>query len=233
MKEKFQLKQTVVTITADAPEHILSAKQAIRVNRRSLEHFIELNPFFRFALEPVEDYIGDPPDIVRRMLDASSAAKVGPMAAVAGVIADLAVEAMVEAGASYAIVDNGGDIALTCDHEVIVGIYGGAPPFEDVAFKIEPTRFLGVCTSSATVGPSISFGTAEVACVIAKTACLADAAASALGNLSNDHQAAFRAIKDIRGVIGALLIAGDKLATWGRLPTLVRASVDAACVTHA
>jgi ApbE superfamily uncharacterized protein (UPF0280 family) len=233
MKEKFQLKQTVVTIIADASEHIASAKQAIRVNRRSLEHFIELNPFFRFALEPVEDYIGDPPDIVRRMLDASSAAKVGPMAAVAGVIADLAVEAMVDAGASYAIIDNGGDIALTSDRDVIVGIYGGVYPFEDVGFKIEPTRFLGVCTSSATVGPSISFGPADVACVIAETACLADAAASVLGNLSDDPKAAFGAIKDISGVVGALLIVGDQLATWGRLPTLVRTSVDAACITHA
>jgi len=233
MKEKFQLKQTVVTIIADAPEHIASAKQAIRVNRRSLENFIESNPFFRFALEPIEDYVGNPPDIVRRMLDASSAAKVGPMAAVAGVIADLAVEAMVDAGAPYAIVDNGGDIALTSDRDVIVGIYGGVSPFKDVGFKIEPNRFLGVCTSSATVGPSISFGPADVACVIAKTACLADAAASALGNLSDDPKAAFGAIKDISGVIGALLIVGDKFATWGRLPTLVRASVDAACVTHA
>jgi ApbE superfamily uncharacterized protein (UPF0280 family) len=233
MKEKFQLKQTVVTIIADAPKHIEGAKQAIRAHRHSLERFIALNPFFRFALEPVEDYVGDPPDIVRRMLDASSAAKVGPMAAVAGVIADLAVEAMVDAGALYAIVDNGGDIALASDRDVIVGIYGGASPFKDLGFKIEPTPFLGVCTSSATVGPSISFGTADVACVVAETACVADAAASALGNLSTDPQAAFSAIKDIKGILGAVLIVGEKLATWGRLPTLVHASVDTACVTHA
>jgi ApbE superfamily uncharacterized protein (UPF0280 family) len=233
MKEKFQLKQTVVTIIADAPEYIESAKQAIRAHRRSLELFIELNPFFRFALEPVEDYIGDPSDIVQRMLVASSVAKVGPMAAVAGVIADLAVEAMVDAGASYAIVDNGGDLALTSDRDVIVGIYGGASPFKDVGFKIEPTRFLGVCTSSATVGPSISFGTADVACVIAKTACLADAAASALGNLSNDPEAAFSAIKDISGVFGALLIVEEKLVTWGALPSFVHTALDVACITHA
>ncbi|MGZ4870218.1 MAG: UPF0280 family protein [Halobacteriota archaeon] len=233
MKEKFQLKQTIVTIIADAPEHIESAKQAIRAHRQSLERFIALNPFFRFALEPVEDYIGDPPDIVRRMLVASSAAKVGPMAAVAGVIADLAVEAMVDGGASHAIVDNGGDIALASDRDVIVGIYGGASPFKDVAFKIEPTPFLGICTSSATVGPSISFGTADVACVVAETACLADAAASALGNLSTDPQAAFCAIEDIKGVLGALLIVDDKLATWGALPSLVHASLDVACITHA
>jgi uncharacterized protein len=232
MKEKFQLKQTVVTIIADAPEHIESAKQAIRAHRHSLERFIALNPFFRFALEPVDDYIGDPPDIVRRMFVASSAAKVGPMAAVAGVIADLAVEAMVDAGALYAIVDNGGDIALASDRDVIVGIYGGSS-FKDVGFKIEPTRFLGICTSSATVGPSISFGTADVACVVAETACLADAAASALGNLSTDPQTAFGAIEGISGVFGALLIVEDKLVTWGMLPPLVRVSLDAACITHA
>ncbi len=232
MKEKFQLKQTVVTIIADAPEHIESAKQAIRAHRHGLERFIALNPFFRFALEPVDDYMGDPPDIVRRMLVASSAAKVGPMAAVAGVIADLAVEAMVDAGALYAIVDNGGDIALASDRDVIVGIYGGSS-FKDVGFKIEPTRFLGICTSSATVGPSISFGTADVACVVAETACLADAAASALGNLSTDPQTAFGAIEGISGVFGALLIVEDKLVTWGMLPPLVRVSLDAACITHA
>jgi ApbE superfamily uncharacterized protein (UPF0280 family) len=233
MKEKFQLKQTVVTIIADAPRHIESAKEAIRAHRQNLERFIAVNPFFRFALEPVEDYVGDPPDIVRRMLEASSAAKVGPMAAVAGVIADLAVEAMVDADALYAIVDNGGDIALASDRDVIVGIYGGTSPFKDLGFKIEPTPFLGVCTSSATVGPSISFGTADVACVVAETACVADAAASALGNLSTDPQAAFSIIKNIKGVLGAVLIVGDKLATWGKLPTLIHAFVDTACVTHA
>ena len=233
MKEKFQLKQTVVTIIADAPDHINYAKQAIRAHRNSLERFIALNPFFRFALEPVEAFIGDPPEIVHRMLDASSAASVGPMAAVAGVIADLAVEAMVDADASYAIVDNGGDIALASDRDVIVGIYGGPSPFKDLALRIKPTRFLGICTSSATVGPSISFGTADVACVVAETACLADAAASALGNLSVDAQAAFGALKEVKGVLGALLIVDNKFYTWGALPTLIHASLDPACITHA
>lgn len=233
MKEKFQLKQTVVTIIADAPDYINNAKQAIRVHRHSLESFIALNPFFRFALEPVEDFVGGPPEIVRRMLDASSAASVGPMAAVAGVIADLAVEAMIEAGASYAIVDNGGDIALASDRDVVVGIHGGAAPFKDLAFRIKPSCFLGICTSSATVGPSISFGTADVACVVAETACLADAAASTLGNLSADTQTAFGALKDIRGVLGALLIVDEKLVMWGALPALVHASLDLACITRA
>ena len=232
MKEKFQLKQTVVTIIADTRVHIENAKEAIRTHRRDLERFIALNPFFQFALEPLDEYVGVPPEIVRRMLVASCAVNVGPMAAVAGVIADLAVEAMVDAGAPYAIVDNGGDIALSTDREMTVGIYAGTSAFKDVAFRIGPTRFLGVCTSSATVGPSISFGTADVACVVAEKACLADAAASALGNLSTDPEAAFAAIQDINGIRGALLIVQDKLATWGALPRLVHASFDDACITH-
>ena len=232
MKEKFQLKQTVVTIVADDPLHIAVAKGAIQHHRRKLEHFILLNPFFRFALEPFDDYVGRPPDIVRRMIEASNAAGVGPMAAVAGVIADLAVEAMLGAGARYAIVDNGGDIALSSDRDVTVGIYAGGPSFKDIGFCVEPVAFSGICTSSATVGPSISFGNADAACVIAETACLADAAASALGNASFDVYEGFNSIKDIKGVCGALVISNGALATWGELPKIVRASYGMECITR-
>ncbi len=234
MKEKFQLKQTVVTIVADTADDIGHAKEAIRAHRRELEHFIGLNPFFRYALEPIGNaYIGTPPEIVRRMMIASEATGVGPMASVAGVIADLAVEAMVTADASYAIVDNGGDIALSTDREVIVGIYAGDSAFSNLGFKVSPTPFCGICTSSATVGPSISFGTADVACVVAQTACLADAAASTLGNLSARPREAFETLGNIQEINGALLMVNDTLTTWGALPTLIRTSFDTACITHA
>ncbi|MGZ4949067.1 MAG: UPF0280 family protein [Halobacteriota archaeon] len=233
MKEKFQLKQTVVTIVADTADDVERAKEAIRTHRRQLEHFIGLNPFFRYALEPIGDYVGTPPEIVLRMMAAAEATGVGPMAAVAGVIADLAVEAMVKAGASYAVVDNGGDIALSTDREVIVGIYAGDSAFCNLGFKVSPTPFCGICTSSATVGPSISFGTADVACVVAQTACLADAAASTLGNMSAHPREAFEALKNIRGVNGALLIVRDTLTTWGVLPTLIHTSFDTTCISRA
>ncbi len=233
MKEKFQLKQTVVTIVADTADDIERAKEAIRTHRRQLEHFIGLNPFFRYALEPIDEYVGTPPEIVRRMMAAANATGVGPMASVAGVIADLAVEAMVAGGAPYAIVDNGGDIALSIDREAIVGIYAGDSAFCNLGFKLSPTPFCGICTSSATVGPSISFGTADVACVVAQTACLADAAASTLGNMSADPRKAFEVLKKTKGVNGALLIVSNTLATWGVLPTLIRTSFDTTCITHA
>jgi ApbE superfamily uncharacterized protein (UPF0280 family) len=232
MKEKFQLKQTVVTIVADNTLHIAAAKNAIRYHRRKLEQFILLNPFFRFALEPFDDYVGSPPHIVRKMIEASNAADVGPMAAVAGVISDLAVEAMVGAGARYAIVDNGGDIALSSDRDITVGIYAGNTYFKNIGLCVEPVEFIGICTSSATVGPSISFGTADAACVVAETACLADAAASALGNASSDVCEGFNAIKDINGVYGALVISGGALATWGKLPKIIRAYYEVECITR-
>jgi ApbE superfamily uncharacterized protein (UPF0280 family) len=232
MREKFQLKQTVVTIAADEPSHIAAAKGAIQYHRRKLEQFILLNPFFRFALEPFDDYAGNPPDIVLRMIEASNAVGVGPMAAVAGVIADLAVEAMVDAGAPHAIVDNGGDIALSSDREIMVGIYGGDASLKNIGFCVKPVEFIGICTSSATVGPSISFGNADAACVIAETACLADAAASALGNASFDVYEGFNSIKGIKGVYGALLISSGKLATWGELPEIVRASYGTERITR-
>lgn len=232
MKEKFQLKQTVATIVADDSSHIAAAKNAIQYHRRQLEQFILLNPFFRFALEPFDGYVGSPPDIVRRMIEASNVAGVGPMAAVAGVISDLAVEAMVEGGARYAIVDNGGDIALSSDRYVTVGIYAGNPSFKDIGFCVKPVEFIGICTSSATVGPSISFGNADAACVIAETACLADAAASALGNASFDVYEGFNAIKEIKGVCGALLISGGVLATWGKFPKIIRTCHEMECITR-
>ncbi len=233
MREKFQLKQTIVTIVADTAREIECAKEAIRSHRRQLERFISLNPFFRYALEPFDEYIGTAPEIVCRMTAAAKATGVGPMAAVAGVIADLAVEAMLKAGASYAVVDNGGDIALSTDRELVVGIYAGNSAFSNLGFRVDPTRFYGICTSSATVGPSISFGTADVACVVAQTACLADAAASTLGNMSAHPHEAFETLKNVEGVKGALLIVNDTLTTWGVLPQLIRTSFDTTCVTHA
>jgi ApbE superfamily uncharacterized protein (UPF0280 family) len=152
------------------------------------------------------------------------------MAAVAGTIAEVAVEAMARAGAKYALVDNGGDIALINDETVTVGIYAGGSPVKGLALEIPPRdRILGICTSSGTVGPSISFGNADAALVISDNVALADAAATALGNRITDTESlamAFDFFKKVPGVIGALGIIGDKMATYGKLPKIVKARVD-------
>ena len=161
-------------------------------------------------------------EVARRMVKATEIFNIGPMAAVAGTLAELAVERMRDAGASFAIVDNGGDIAILADREVFVGVYAGESPFSGkIAIKVKPTQnaIVGVCTSSATVGHSISFGCADAATVISESAALADAAATALCNAVKDRNSlenAFSILKDAR-IHGALVILGKFLASWGNV----------------
>lgn len=225
---KYQVKQTIVTVIAEEAYHPVCL-DAINRARADLELFISHDPYFQATLEPYACPPGAP-GIVRRMCDTAAQAGVGPMAAVAGAIAEYAVDAMARAGATYALVDNGGDIALINDETVIVGIYAGASPIKGLALEIPPRgRILGVCTSSGTVGPSISFGNADAALVVSDDVALADAAATALGNRITDERSlatAFDFLKDVPAVTGALGIIGDKMATYGKLPKIVKARVD-------
>ncbi|MBN1761879.1 MAG: UPF0280 family protein [Methanomicrobia archaeon] len=237
MKESFRLKETFVWITADEERYIEIAKEEIIRRRRDLERFVRWHPYFLVTFERyrTEDEVevgdarepGEIPEITRRMIDAASRFSIGPMAAVAGTLAEFAVEAMRDAGATYAMVDNGGDIALINDREVLVGIYAGWSRFSNkIALRIKPSHALtGICTSSGTVGHSISFGTADAATVISASASLSDAAATALCNAVTDEQSikeAFRAINHVDGIEGALVIYKDTLATWGNVPEIVK-----------
>jgi len=224
LREHFRIKETSVWITADEKKHIEVAKDELVRQRRELERFIRWHPLFMLTLERyefAEKEWEEMPEVARRMVKATEIFNIGPMAAVAGTLAELAVERMRDAGASFAIVDNGGDIAILADREVFVGIYAGESPFSGkIAIKVKPTNaVVGVCTSSATVGHSISFGCADAATVISKSASLADAAATALCNAVKDRNSlenAFGVLKDAR-IHGALVILGKFLASWGNV----------------
>jgi ApbE superfamily uncharacterized protein (UPF0280 family) len=235
LREHFQLKETIVTIFAREQGHIDAAKKSIKEQRTHLEDFIKKDPFFMLTLEPYDLLTGDSPEIIKQMIESSCAFGIGPMAAVAGVIAKFAVQAMMDAGATYAIVDNGGDISILNDQTVFVGIYAGSSPIRDLAFEVPPrSRPLGICTSSGTVGPSISFGYADAATVISQDPALADAAATALGNAVQAKgrlEECFQAV-DQPGIEGALVIRGEEMALWGKLPTLRRARVGTERITR-
>ncbi len=236
MKESFRIKETFVWITADEKRYIEIAKEEIMQRRRELEKFVRWHPYFLVTLESYridETEVGNDrkkegtPEIVRRMIESSDKFGIGPMSAVAGTLAEFAVEAMRNAGATYAMVDNGGDIALLTDREVLAGIYAGESSFSNkVALRIKPSpSLIGICTSSGTVGHSISFGIADAATVISKSASLSDAAATTLGNAVTDAhsiQNAFRLISHVEGIEGALVIYKEMLATWGKIPEIVR-----------
>ncbi len=235
IRKRFQLKETIATLIADEERHIAAAIKSIKYHRKQLEQYISIDPFFKITLEPYECREGAP-EIVRLMCEAARKARVGPMAAVAGAIAELAVEAMIANGASHAIVENGGDIAILNNRETVIGIYAGESPFKNLGFLLEPrTEPIGICTSSGTVGPSISFGNADAATVIASNASLADACATALGNEVKDKSSvekAFDCIKGIEGVEGALVIIKDTVAAWNKIPKIVRVSLRPDCITR-
>jgi len=235
LREKFRLKETIVTITAQERSHLVAAIGEIALQRALLEEFIRSDPFFLVTLEPYDLPIDEAPQIVREMARAASAVGIGPMSSVAGTIALFALEAMIRAGATHAIVDNGGDVVLVADRPVLTGIYAGPSPLKDLAFEILPRKKpLGICTSSGTVGPSISFGSADAAVVFSEDVPLADAAATALGNAVTDGASladSFHTVA-VPGIIGALVIRGEEMALFGDLPPLRRARLAPDLITR-
>ena len=231
IREHFEFRQTITTILADDLRHIDAAKSGILAARQEVERQIALDPYFLATFEPYT-----PKDLTKvpaSMAGAAAEAGVGPMAAVAGAIARAGVEAMIEAGATFGLVDNGGDIALVSDREVKIGIYAGASPLSGrIAFRVPPEeKILGICTSSATVGPSISFGTADAVTVISPDVIAADAWATAICNrIAADDTSVLDELEGT-GIRGVLAVIGDVVITRGDLPPIVRARVDERLIT--
>jgi len=143
------------------------------------------------------------------------------MAAVAGAIAARVGRALLDRSPEV-IVENGGDIFLHLKRPATVAVYAGRSPLsQKLGLKIAPEEGgLGVCTSSGTVGHSLSFGVADAVCVVAPDPALADACATALGNRVADAAAipqALEWIATISQVRGALIVVGKHLGVWGRL----------------
>ncbi len=226
IRERFAYRQTFASILAETPEHIGAAKQGMLAARQVLEAYIARDPFFSTTFDP---YTPDSDDlIINRMGDATRAAGVGPMAAVAGAIAWAGIDAMLEAGAVFGVIDNGGDIALISDRPVRVGVHAGAASLSNrIAFVVPPQdSVLGICTSSATVGPSISFGVADAVTVFSRNVALADAWATAACNLIRPDDLSVLDRVNPNDVRGIFAIMGDQQVTWGVLPPLVSADVD-------
>jgi len=191
--------------------------------RSVLEEYIARHGEFASSLEPVT-LLDDAPEIARRMARAAWAVGVGPMAAVAGTVAQMSAEA---AGETEAIVENGGDVFLSSKRGVTVGLYAGGGLLGDsLALSIPPEVMpLAVCSSSGVMGHSLSLGKCDLACVVSRDASLADAAATGAANLvktPDNIETALDRIVAIDGVDGALIVQGDRIGLAGDLPPLVR-----------
>ncbi len=215
-------KETDLAIGVDKESYhsglIPLCEQEIRKLRGDLETYIDRHSDFRSSFEPLPLQPGAPP-LAIIMARAARMAGVGPMAAVAGAFA-AAVGQKLKTQVREVIVENGGDLFLDSSHSRLVSVYAGKSRFSHhLAIKVEAWECpLGICTSSGTVGPSISLGKADAVVVKGPNAALADAVATGAANRIQTEQDLMRAIdytKRIQGITGILAIKNDSFAAWG------------------
>ncbi|MEG0379654.1 MAG: UPF0280 family protein, partial [Eubacterium sp.] len=160
------------------------------------------------------------PFIVQQMKRAAKIADVGPMAAVAGAVSAAVGTALLKESQEV-IVENGGDLFIKTNIERRVAIDAGKSAFKDLGILVKgQTNSFGICTSSGTMGHSLSFGKADVATVISEDVYLADAAATALGNRVMTHMDIKEAInwaKKIDGIKGILIIVDNRMGAFGEI----------------
>jgi len=196
------------------------AKESILRHRGIIESFILQHPDFSTSLVPLQ--IPAPvPGIIADMMDAGAKSGVGPMAAVAGAMAEHVGHDLLKLSGEI-IVENGGDIYLQTHQAVTIGIFANHSPLDmRIGLKIDCSgRPIAVCTSSGTVGHSLSFGAADAVTVVSRSCPLADAAATAIANRvkqKSDVEKAIEYGKDIKGVKGLVIIIDDKAGMWGDL----------------
>jgi len=225
-KENFVLKESQCTIISDQQKAIQTAIESIKRNRQELEIYTKANPKFLHTLKPITP--PEKPIVANLMAQAAEKAGVGPMAAVAGVIADLAVNDMINTGCEVAIVEDGGEISATSNIPIDVAVAAGDEPLsKKFGFRLVNVP-IGVATSSGRFSHALSFGDAEAATVFCKNAALADAAATSVGNVvkGEDVQVAIKAGiskgLSIEGVLGVLIIYKRQVGTAGKIPQIIK-----------
>lgn len=194
------------------------ALKIVKQLREQLVNYIRRHPEFKTSLVPLE-VEAEASQLLKAMAEAGKLAGVGPMAAVAGAMAEFVGRRLLLESKEI-IVENGGDIFIRSHRKRTVAIYAGNSPLSlKFGLKIDPApEGIGVCTSSATVGHSLSLGRADAVVIIAGSAALADAVATATGNQvtrPSRIEPTLNFALAIPGVKGGVIILGDKLGAAG------------------
>ena len=225
--ERIRLDETNILLKTDLINHGLY--NFILRQRMDLISYIQRNRNFLISFEPVE--VEEAPFIATIMAKAGKIADVGPMAAVAGTISELSMNFLVNNGAKYAIVENGGDIALKTNKDVVMGLYAGTSSLSgQIGFKVKHEKTpMGICTSSGTVGHSISLGRADSVTVFADRASIADALATSIANEANGNldqdavQNCLAKAEEFKPYFrGVMVIVGESAGTIGKIPKLIK-----------
>ena len=217
----FQVQEKESDLLIQAPVLLQDkALSSLRYFRNILENYIKQNPEFEKTLKPY------PPDnsahsMIREMIEVSASCQVGPMAAVAGCVSQHIALCLLK-NTNEVIIENGGDLYLKSSHVRNAIIYAGASPLSNkIYLKVDSReRGIGLCTSSGTVGPSFSMGKADAVSVLSFSAALADAAATAIGNIiqtKDDIEKGLNLAQTIVGLMGVVIIKDDQMGMWGEI----------------
>ena len=203
-----------------ATKLINETKELVLEQRGYVEAFIKSYPDFAGALIPWQPDL-PAPGIIANMVKAARNAGVGPMAAIAGAIAEQVGHGLLKL-TDQVIVENGGDVFIKTNSSVTVGIYAGSSPLSlRIGIRLKSrSKPEAVCTSSGTIGHSLSLGNANAVCVVADSCSIADAAATSIGNLIDspaDIESAIEAGRRLKELSGIVIIVGEKIGVWGDL----------------
>jgi len=203
-----------------------SVTEEIIRQRGILDDYIKSHPAFLHSFEPLE-LLNGAPEVAQRMANAARLVGVGPMAAVAGAMAQFAAQAAIKVGAAEVIVENGGDIYLQAAEPVLIVLNTGTAELSNrLAFSLKPGDTpISICSSSGQMGHSKSLGKCDLATVVSKDAALADAAATQAANFVKDVEdvnPALERIVAIEGIQGVVIVKNDHIGLAGNLPPLVK-----------
>ena len=233
-KSHFSEKESDITIISESEKAILRAKKAFFFHRNQLEKYVSKDSIFLKSFSPVK--VTSSLKVINLMADSAFLCDVGPMAAVAGALADLMLESMKSKEAEnfipakIALVENGGEIAIDSEDSMNIALYAGINQLNlNLGFMIQKKDCpIGIGTSSATIGHAISLGEADAVTIFAQNATLADAAATRIANLvkGKDIEKSIKkgldAVDDIEGVMGAFISREDKVGQTGKIPQLIK-----------
>jgi len=230
----FVEKESDITIISDLKNAIKVAIKEFFTHRKILENFTQKNKEFLSSLTPIK--VKNPPKIVELMVKYSTICDVGPMATVAGALADLMVNEMKLNKEldelKIAVVENGGEISINSEEKIRVGLYAGQNILGGkLGFLItKDDSPIGIGSSSAKIGHALSFGESDVVTIFAKNAALADGAATKIANavkgpdIEKSIQTGLDIVDDIDGIYGAFINREDKIGQVGKIPKLVKIS---------
>jgi hypothetical protein len=232
-RAKKRIEQSRLLLVSNSLTAINEGIKAALIHRLMLDSYVIHNPAYVLALEPVqvEEWA---PRIARLAAESTAVAGVGPLAAIPGALADLAVEAMLASGGSTCLVENGGEISATSNRSLNIGIYSGNSPLSGrIGFHLVEEDFpIGIATSSGTVSHALNFGLADSATVIAHTACLADACAKAVCNavkgddVEASVQSGLEVAENLEGVRCALIVREAFAGIVGKPPKILSIEGD-------